>query len=322
MKFDYQKYLEEKHSKHRTPDDTINEIVEKITNSKVINKSRIVKGEDNEVYDVKASDDESYILRISRYRSFDYEVWAMEKSRNEGVPIPNILGIGEKELELEKIYYCLLSKVPGKPLSESIKEYEDDHFKDTFISAGEILAKIHKIKTTGYWDIDPQGHGKMLNFESYANEILGKAEIFKEVAIKNNFNPEIIPELFQLLEADKNKLNDLDTYLAHGDYSPKHIMVTEDKITGILDFGVCKSALIYHDFADWDFWHKRNKNQIKYLKEGYETISPLENFDFNFHVIKGFLTVELLWWSDQNGHISGINHAKESILDDIEYLKQ
>ena len=66
MSDEYNKFLEEIHSKNFTTDDVISDVVKEATGSEVISKKRIMAGEVNEVYDVELQGKDNVIVRIHK----------------------------------------------------------------------------------------------------------------------------------------------------------------------------------------------------------------------------------------------------------------
>ena len=78
---EYQAFLEKKHGSLITPDNTIEEVVKEIVGSSLVSKTRIIKGEANEVYSGKTEDGQEIIIRISRkgFAKFEREKWALDE---------------------------------------------------------------------------------------------------------------------------------------------------------------------------------------------------------------------------------------------------
>lgn len=163
----YQEYLVSMHAKLVTPDEEIKKIVKTGSGYNLINKTRIVAGEINEVYDVELENKKHVILRIAKggYPNFLQEKWAIEKVQKLGVPVPKILLIQHFKVDEEEKSACLMEKVDGEPLERGSIEFKklDLKLRRNYINqAGEILSKIHSVKTEGFgWIV---GEGRSIYF--------------------------------------------------------------------------------------------------------------------------------------------------------------
>ncbi len=322
--FDYKKFVEEKHAKFRTPQHIIDGTIRKVTKSTILSSERLLKGEANEVYDIKLENDKHLILRISRdtENPFLKEKWAMEKSAEVGVPVADVLHIDEEETESSKIFLCVLSKIPGIPLNETGKEDDSAYMKNVLSQTGHHLSAIHSIHTQGFLHVvDGNGNAKYPTLGGYVDSIILNPEKYAETAVKNDLKPEYI---YQSIDVATQYLPIFDTQhasLMHGDVGTKHIMVDGDRVTGILDFGNIRGSLPVHDFAWWDFW-RENTEQLVWLQEGYDNKNLFDNaYEAKFNFIKLLLSLELLDWASSEGHMTGVRRARDSIKTGLEFFK-
>src|SRR3989338_1687701 len=153
----YKEYLASMHGKLVTSDEAISNIIQEGTKKEIKEKKRIIAGE---VYDITLTDDTHVILRISKHKAdFLQEKWAIEKVEKLGVPVPKIILI--KNFDKEGKTACLMEKIEGEPLERGNINFDnlDEELRRKLINqAGEILSKIHSVKTRGFgWII---GDGK------------------------------------------------------------------------------------------------------------------------------------------------------------------
>ena len=103
----------------------------------------------------------------------------------------------------------------------------------------------------------------------------------------------------------------------HNDYGPKHFLIHEGKISGILDFENAEGGDPVREFARWDFFGQ-NKPEWGVLKEGYENQSLFEgDFQQRFQLWKIFLGVQHLEYYTKEQNPSGISLAKDRLTKDI-----
>ena len=321
--FDYKKFLTDKHSKYSTPCEVIETLIEKCTHQKLLKIKRLVKGEANEVYDITLDTKEELILRISRDSTnpFIAECWAMKKCADLGVPVAKILFTDEAQSDTETIFFSLLTKIEGMPLNETDTTNDEKFMHKILHQTGRYMSLIHKIKTDGFGEISGNGKGQQESYIDYLENKFGNPDGYIEAALKNELDKEQIVKAVDILFTKEHIFELESPVLAHGDLGTKHIMVKNDKITGILDFGNMRGSFPMHDFAWWEIWTS-DTQQIEWLKGGYATKQVFEEeFQQKYRLIKLMLGLELLWWNNLEGHMSGINHAVLSIKEDLSYFK-
>ena len=325
--FDYNKFVANKHSKFNTPLEILEKVVLKATNHKIVRTNKLLKGEANEVYDITLDNDTNVIVRISREKlnPFYKEEWAMNKCRDLGVPVAKVIHIDEAGNENEKLYLCVLSKIDGIPLNEL--DYAnipgDSKMHSLMNQMGHYLSLIHSVQTIGFHHvIDGSGNCEYPTYQSYIDAEIKQADKFKDAAEQNGLKFE---QILNALDIIKNNLIIFDgksPVLAHGDTGTKHIMVKNNKITGILDFGNIRGCFPLHDFAWWDFW-RDNPEQLSWLREGYDNKAVFgDKYNIEFYMLKLILSLELLHWTNFERHMNGVNHAIHSIKSSIAMLKK
>lgn len=325
QKTDYQKYLEEVHSRSTIPVDALNQIVIDTAGSPLAEKERILKGEANEVYDVKTQKGDEIFVRIERRGpGFLQEKWAIEQCRKIGIPVPKILGIQKLNLDDEQLAICVQRKIEGDTLERggiNIDEMDKGRLRKFINQAGEILAKIHSIPTQGFDRINGQGIGKFKSFRDMMLDREAEREDYLKLAKRINLDPKIIDDAMQIISDHKGLYENIKSSLNHGDFGPKHFMVDGDKITGILDWGEAQGNSPVYDIAKWDYWFG-GWVPTEWLKEGYTDKSI---FDANFDVLTRLIHLRssliLIYWYDEFGYPKGIERAKEKLLKDLEFFK-
>jgi hypothetical protein len=101
--------------RHTSPREVVEKIAEGTTGQKLKRLRRIIRGEDNEVYDITSLSGEEFILRISHQDAdtFAIESWAIEAVRARGVPSPNIITSGTVQHGSKILRYTVQQKLVG-----------------------------------------------------------------------------------------------------------------------------------------------------------------------------------------------------------------
>jgi aminoglycoside phosphotransferase (APT) family kinase protein len=152
----------------------------------------------------------------------------------------------------------------------------------------------------------------MLSYQSGQSKLAG-------LASDNGIDTSLVEKATALLLKHRNLFAQVQPRLLHTDFSPKHILVNGDHITGLIDFENCKGGDNSFDFAWWDYFY-RNQNHLKWLREGYQELGELgENFDLRLQLMKVYFGLMFLeWYGEQKN--PAISHVKETFRVDIEAL--
>lgn len=252
--------------------DIINNIVKEGLEWASFDTERIVEGLSNEVYQVSSSND-SVILRIhhGKYPKFEQEKWFMEQASKCGVPTPSVLKIGSYFDGDKELTYSFQTLVHGEPLNKLLDQgMSNEELKYYGYQAGQILAKIHQVKTQNYGHFTNQVG--IAQFKTLAESMEQHTDRDKllEAIVGTEVSPKELDEMIEIIDQIKTEE---EPHLIHVDYAPKHIFVSEKQITGVIDWEICMSGIAAADLNRW----RTQDNRIKMvdLIEGYESIKPL-----------------------------------------------
>ncbi len=320
----YQSFLEKLHGKLNTSDEILERVVKNAVGYGIEKKQKVVEGEVNEVCVVTPTKGNDIIVRISRekHNRFESEKWALDRCRDVEVPVPQILLLSEVETDKEKLHFCVENKIEGVSLQELIKQkaLSQSEIKDLAISAGEILSKIHSIKTKGFGEINSSGVGKFETWSEYMFEQNKNSDVVFEQAKKIGVDAKLIQQAFVILEKNKDIYNNIDSRLAHSDYDIKHILIHKGKINGIIDFENCRGADIAYDFSWWNYFGK-NRPSVEWLIEGYKGNGDLEkNFETRMHLVKIKIALFLLTVYSNAGHGFAKEITTKNLIEDISFF--
>ena len=314
----YQKYLEKKHSSFQTPEELIEAVVKKATGSEPTLINRIIAGEVNEVYGVTTQDNKDVIVRISRQakNNFETEEKVIRLARMAGVPAPKVLLIEEAYSGPQNLTFCVEGKIEGEPLLSLMGSMDKSAFKSIASEAGEILSKIHGIVVDKY---GPQDGSRF--FETWGDYIfniekrrLGITTAANLMGIESG----LISESFKLLWENKEMFQINKAHLLHGDFSPKHILIADGHVTGILDFEDAKGGDPVRDLARLNFFYG-DSFPIEWLKAGYQNKDIFDkNFDLKMKLYRLHLGLDLLGYYESEKNRAGLIHTKERFIKELE----
>lgn len=315
----YQDYLKHKHSLRNTPAEVIDALVLKATGSLPRQRTRLIEGENSEVYDVVVGLGKHFIVRISHdFFRYQAESWALQKCWGLGLPVPSFVFVQNLKVKGKKISVCIQEKLEGRSLEVQkveIKQKPQDFQSITF-QAGQILSKIHSIRTLKYGVLNSQGKGEYQSWLDYLLEPTDNLAQLKRVLEAEGMDPSLPSKYLKLLQKHTQVLLNNRQTLLHGDFSLKHILVKNDQISGVIDFEWCKSGDPADDLAYWDYY-TGGYLPTDWLIEGYQDKQVLSNnFEVRFHILRmrlGLYQMRDEFWGN-------VNWAKQNLKQDIKYF--
>ena len=248
----HKKYLADKHARMATPRGLLASYVQKAVGSQPEHIVRIIKGNDHEVYDVTTTHGTHVIVRIAREAEhrLEAEKWALDAARTQGVPTPQVYLLEPAEHDGASLMICIEEKIPGKSLDELIDAGED---VSTIIpQLGKVLGRIHGVKTEGFGYLQPNGKAWDIPWRKIMLDLLDKKEELLAMGHKESVPEDTIEAGLDIL-AKHTELYECDApVLNHGDFIPAHILVEDNRITGVIDMQQCSGNHPIFDFATWE----------------------------------------------------------------------
>lgn len=280
-------WLQARHNQWQTPPGLINEYVRKATGSIVASASRIVLGQDNEVYDVTTTENHQLIVRISHKENhrFEAERWALNVARQAGVPTPHVLLVEPAEYDGIPIMFCIEEKVPGKALDLLLKEGITSELSKAIHQIGEILGKLHSVRIDGFGYLQADAKGQQTSFAEImlmANE--REAELYEAASLWNVPAQKIATSL-EMLDTHRELYEFHTPVLVHGDFGPKHIFVEDDHICGIIDMQDCSGNHPIIDFVNWEAYYSELIPTSKLVASYGNPNLFTGNYDTLFHLV-------------------------------------
>jgi aminoglycoside phosphotransferase (APT) family kinase protein len=322
---DYQAFLMAKHERLvKTPPGVIDEIVRKATGSSPTEKQRIIKGEANEVHAVKIENSREVIVRINRESEaesrFQSERWAIEQAAKADVPVPRVLLVESLALEGKSVGISVEERLPGIPLDELATQTSDDELAEILRRAGTLLSRVHSVTTEGFGEIDKHGRGEHASIAGIFSERNLNERVLLAAAQSASLDPNIVRRALHVLREFQKSCPPVSPHLLHGDFAPKHLLIENGKITGVIDFENACGGDPVLEFARWQFFFE-NRYPIESLKNGYSDKSVFGgDFERRFVVWRLMIGLSSLSYYVAEGNQSGINHCKKRIPQDISYI--
>ena len=193
----------------------------------------------NYVYSVKAGKD-ALVIRISdkpeKIHFFLKEQWAVARAKEKGIPVPEILEVGNDVIPLP---YMISKKIEGEEATHH--KYRLDIIKEI----GRYAALIHTIPTKGYGHLFDWSQNILTKNQTWKDYLECELNVNERMAIfkKHKMIPEkttglIAKELIKIRKWDQ------EPCLHHGDLRLKNIMVNEKgAINAIIDWENCISSI-------------------------------------------------------------------------------
>lgn len=247
-------WLQARHSTWNTPPGLIQEYVSKATGSAMATASRVVLGQDNEVYDVTTAGKQQLIVRISHkdHPRFEAERWALNAARNAGVPTPHVLLIEQAADDGRTVTFCIEEKIPGKTLDVLLKEGLSSELNKAIDHIGELLSKLHSVKVDSFGYLQPDGKGSLTSFAEIMLDVNERqAELYK-AAKQWNVPAHKVTTGLKLLNEHRELYQFHEPALVHGDLGLLHIFVDGDHISGVIDMQDCSGNHPVFDLVNWD----------------------------------------------------------------------
>ena len=184
----------------------------------------------------------------NRVCNFPGEKWAIERAWEQDVPAPLVLAV-DMSKSLVPVPYMVVERLPGKRVYESTP--------DMCRELGEVLSKIHAVKTVGYGKVDANGIGSKSDWKA---NIDMKRSMLPELA-------KIDPSLAVRAESVYDDLENCPqpSCLVHGDYGLHNMLFIDGKLTGLFDF-TGRSDSAHYDIGDLFL---RAPDAIIHFEEGY-----------------------------------------------------
>jgi hygromycin-B 4-O-kinase len=232
---------------------------------KPIKITKMSGGLANFVYEAEMDDGSVYIIRMSDVGSkinyFLKEQWAVRQAKERGVPVPEILEVGNEAVQNP---YMIVKKVQG---IEATKH--PDRLK-ILQQMGKYGAVINTIPTSGFGHVFDWSNNTLSKRETWRDFLEKELTIPERLAMFEE-NEILTPEHIERLNRHLNEIAkwDKSPTLNHSDLRLKNVLVDDaGKIIAILDWENCTSNIAPY----WELsiaLHDLNMDECQAFLEGY-----------------------------------------------------
>lgn len=315
----YRTHLQEVHSKLEAPPALVEEIVKEATGSNIETKQRIVAGEANEVYDIGLTNSTHIIVRISRdaEKHFEQEHWAIEECRKLDLPVPEVLLLKHLSTDDEPLDICVQKKLEGELLERGAIDattLPPEDLRSILHEAGEMLARIHSVPTAGWGYLNHKGEGTQPTFHTGWNKFIVEEQKYTQLAERTGFDTGLMHRIFTYLSSKGQIVPEMSPVLTHNDFHPKHLMIKDNHVVGIIDFGEVTGHISENDLAKWKYWDD-SVFPIEWVIEGYSKGKLGEYFTDLMSMLQLEHGLGVLDWYDYKKYGKGVDDAKKKIAE-------
>lgn len=254
--------------------------------------SMIPFGSVNVVMKAILSDDTLVIFRGHPPKVVNGYFWAeslaAEKVRKAGVPSYRTYFIDDTREKFD-FDYMLIECLPGRnmkdmwPINKKLDQKLITH-------TGELLAKIHTIKTEGFGFFDnklAKTKGVLIGIHKlWKQHIHAALDSNLDYLEKNKvINSQQSTRIVKLLQENSSLLKFNQPVLVQNDLADWNQLAKNGKVTAILDWDECYSGDPMADFAAWSLFFPIER--MEYLKNGYSKVLSIpEQYENKLHLLR------------------------------------
>src|SRR5919202_41824 len=249
-----------------TPRPVIDSVVRSVCGREVERLVRLTGGGLNETYRVEVRNDAPMVVRIARQSipRFTDEEHVMAQARGVGVPTPNVLGIEQVDHDGELLSFSIQHILPGRSLDDLAGELPASDLERLVMDGGELLARVHSLVPD---------RGIRHELQTPDERCVGRVAR----VVGQAFGPAaaaVVARGADLLRKEVMTRPAPRLSLAHGDWLPKHLLIDDGAIVGVIDWEGAGPASPAFDFAMWevsagDALHDRSD----LLRRGYARVT-------------------------------------------------
>ena len=246
-------------------------------NVSISNVSELSSGMFSRSYSCKLNDDELVLRLNNDAKDFKKDIYARENFGNK-LSIPEILECGSFN---ERFCFAIMHRCKGVT-HDRLDRNEAKIILPEIINIVEKIRSIEVSGKEGYGLLDENGKGQ---YESWSSSIasfynhklpqIDIEELFDGSILRREIFDYHYKKMFELLSFCSE-----EKYLVHGDFGFDNLLVSDGKVTGVIDWAESKYGDFLYDVAWLDFWsnnidyasqfkryYAENKNDVSYFDE-------------------------------------------------------
>ena len=228
-----------------TPREVIDSVVGSVCGHGVDQLVRLTGGGMNETYRVELAGGGSVVVRIARQPVpwFTDEAHIMAQARAVGVPTPEVLGVAHVEHDGELLSFSIQRLLAGRSLDELAGELPAADLERLVMDGGELLARVHSlVPDRGVrHELQPPDAHALTRGERIVEQTLGPsaASVVERGAafLRRELAARPAPSA---------------AVLVHSDWLPKHLLIDDGAIVGVIDWERAGPASPALDLAHWE----------------------------------------------------------------------
>jgi aminoglycoside phosphotransferase (APT) family kinase protein len=256
-----------------TPRPIIDSVVRSICGREVERAVRLTGGGVNETYCVELSNDVAVVVRIGREPVpwFTDEEHHMAQARDVGVPTTEVLGVEHVDHDGELLSFSIQRLVPGRSLDELAGELPASDLERLVMDAGELLARVHSVVPDRgiRHELQPPNDRFVARVARFVAQALGPA-----AATVVERGADLLREEVMTRPAPPM------LSLAHSDWLPKHLLIDDGTIVGVIDWERAGPASPAFDLARWEVSAgDRPHHSSNLLRRGYARVTDPDSAD-------------------------------------------
>jgi aminoglycoside phosphotransferase (APT) family kinase protein len=217
----------------------------------------------NAVYKVDAGGHRLVVKASPMHDALRGEVWACGQGLGAGCPVPEVLRFGRLGSSAD-ISAFIMSLVDGSPLAGPHPVLRE---------VGVRLRRLHEVKVPGFGSLsdaswDDQGRFSLRHgsWRGFLEDLVGE---IRALAGSYSLAGAVADAAASALDARREALAATEVgSLCHGDLKLGHVLVDEDRLAGVIDWGDAAVGDPAWDIAR--FAHRADASCLSLLLEGYD----------------------------------------------------
>lgn len=304
-------FLNSLHARFAAPTEQVTALIRKATGTDPEMLERLTVGDENEVHRATLAGGATVFVRIRKPGdgTFDSEVWAMERARAAGVPVPRILAVEGMASDTGERSAMVAEQAPGRPLGDLLPTLDPDRRRQVMINLGRTLALIHTVATPGPQRPDPTGHWP--DPVGVRRELIMERERQRPSLAAAGLTAAEIGAALDHVRRSPDVPPATDAVLCHGDLHDAHVFIDDAlEVRGVIDWGLWHGGSRIGDLAMTST--KYGEPEFAALLAGYG-IDPDPEFEERLAQAVISKSIPHLAWHDGIGNHRGRAHYAEQI---------